>query len=74
MKSNKTEFSALPGGYRNHLGQFIGMSIGAHWWMDITSEYDRCAILKTGHQKIHFEKYPIGYGFSIRCLKIDSSE
>lgn len=70
--TNESEFTALPGGYRNHDdGTFEGLGDFAYWWsataFNSNSAWDRN--IYTGSTNIYpYYNDGKGYGFSVRCL------
>ena len=71
---NKSDFTALPGGYRIHDGTFLGIGYYSIWWS--ATEYDG---LDGTFAWSHYLHYSISYvrsspsdkntGFSVRCVR-----
>jgi uncharacterized protein (TIGR02145 family) len=69
--TNKTGFSALPGGYINNSGEFVFLEINGNWWTS-TELYKENAYyrrLYVSESKVgRFNTYKTT-GFSVRCIK-----
>lgn len=70
--TNKTGFTAFPGGYRHALGPYHEIGIGGYWW-SATETYPGTAwsIFISSNddslsEDMYFEKI---WGFSVRCIK-----
>ena len=69
--SNASGFSALPGGYRHPLGDFLEIGTMGYWWLAtesypgtawcITLIYNGSLYMDPSYEKI--------WGFSVRCTK-----
>ncbi len=74
---NKTGFSALGSGYRDQRGNFVQKSIGAYWWtktfLPSIKDKDRCKFIRINEISENVilisQKYELGHGFSVRCLR-----
>ncbi len=69
--SNTVGFTALPGGFRNHLGSFATLNEVAYWW---TSEYSD--ELKAWRRDVSYNQYDLAlhayhkeHGYSVRCIR-----
>jgi len=69
--TNKSGFSALPGGYRYPDGTFFGLGYYGYWWaftgVDTNNTWHR--FLHYQGSYIHYLDYGPNAGLSIRCLK-----
>lgn len=69
--TNKSCFSALPGGYRDKNGNFCNMSKNAYFWS--STEHDSSFALyrqlKYDDSKVFRFYHNKQYGFSVRCVK-----
>jgi uncharacterized protein (TIGR02145 family) len=68
--TNKTGFSALPGGYINDYGEFGFLEINGNWW-SATELYEENAY----YRRLYFNESKVGRyntyktaGFSVRCI------
>jgi uncharacterized protein (TIGR02145 family) len=70
--TNSTGFKALPGGFRNDLGQFKNLAGFGGWWssteVDSYLAYSRVMASNNGTVERH-NNYSKTFGFSVRCLK-----
>jgi uncharacterized protein (TIGR02145 family) len=70
--TNETGFTALPGGYRSHLGIFDDIGEGGGWWSASkdgpSKAYGR--VMGYNHEHVLGGSYDHGFqgGFSIRCV------
>lgn len=77
MVTNGFGFTALPGGYRNDIGgDFLGMGTSAIWWS--SSSYLSywayyCSMYNSSTSVYTASNDDKQYGYSVRCLKDDSS-
>lgn len=69
--TNKTGFSALPGGYINNSGEFVFLEINGNWWSS-TEFFEENAY----YRRLYYNESKIGRfntykttGFSVRCIK-----
>jgi uncharacterized protein (TIGR02145 family) len=69
--TNKSGFSALPGGYINDYGEFGFLEINGNWWSS-TELYEENAY----YRRLYFNEGKVGRyntyktsGFSVRCIK-----
>jgi uncharacterized protein (TIGR02145 family) len=71
--NNNSGFSALPGGYREDDGKFIGIGRYAVWWSDsaVMDDINRGQYycLKNSSGYLHDGVHPKGMGQSVRCIK-----
>lgn len=69
--NNSSGFTALPGGYRIHVGGFTSLTDGAFFWT--STEKDPSLLwyryLSYGNDGVIRYGYNKGAGFSVRCLK-----
>ncbi len=70
-KNNSSGFSALPGGFRRHNGEFVGVGYYGHWWS--ATEYNESLSYCCG---LNYNFWLFGryydfttYGYSVRCVK-----
>lgn len=64
--TNESGFTALPGGYREEDGTFIGISLCAFFWAD--NGYS-ARDLGYDHTLVMFRETSNAYGYSVRCVK-----
>jgi uncharacterized protein (TIGR02145 family) len=69
--TNKTGFSALPGGYINNSGGFVFLEINGNWWSS-TEYFEENAY----YRRLYYNESKVGRfntfkttGFSVRCIK-----
>ena len=68
--TNETNFTALPGGYRD-LSLYTGINTNADWWSS-TSCSNNSAWLRGTYfysSQLSRSSFPISYGSSVRCIK-----
>ena len=69
--TNSSGFTALPGGYRWHGGNFNNVKRSGSWWTS-TSNYSGSGVaysLHSGHTEIEPHNYLFRIGASVRCIK-----
>lgn len=69
--TNETGFTALPGGYRNNLGEFYIIGTNGYWW-SATSFSSNAAWGRGMYYKSNQVSRDASYkenGFSVRCVK-----
>jgi uncharacterized protein (TIGR02145 family) len=71
--SNKTGFTALPGGFLGNNGAFNSIGLSGHWWSATQSSSDKAW---DRHLSFDFNQLNRGgsskeVGFSVRCVKTD---
>lgn len=68
--NNSSGFSALPGGYRNDVGTFLGVG-GGYWWSSSnTTDYDAVSrYLSSTDNNLKIASYLMEDGLSVRCVK-----
>ena len=78
QSNNRSGFSAMPAGFRDHYNDFCGIGIKGFWWSSTVAlygyhyhiYYDYVDLLsKTRTSEIVLENCPKGYGFSVRLLR-----
>ena len=69
--TNETGFTALPGGYRSNVGNFVGVGDYGIWWS--STEYNT---LSASNRILNYYSYNLGVsynvkelGFSVRCVR-----
>lgn len=69
--TNKTGFSALPGGYINNSGELVFVEINGNWWSS-TQYFEENAY----YRRLYYNESKVGRfntfktaGFSVRCIK-----
>ena len=68
--TNETGFTALPGGYRYHEGQYMGRRIFGVWWSSTESNTSNARTRSMSiNNHIDIDEVTKEYGFSVRCLK-----
>jgi|GEM_PF-1272708 uncharacterized protein (TIGR02145 family) len=71
--NNESGFTALPGGYRDGGGDFVGLTYYGNYWTSSSynnSEfYSYIASLHYSSTDVYFSDYSVGSGMSIRCIK-----
>lgn len=68
--TNETGFSALPGGYRYPMGQFVGGGFIGYWWS--SSDYYTGSIYKfmsNSDKLVGSNNTNNEFGYSVRCIK-----
>ena len=69
--TNETDFTALPGGYRNYNGTYLTIGYSGFWWS--STEYStsnawyRYVSYSNTNVYGHYDGKP--YGFSVRCVR-----
>jgi len=68
---NTSGFTALPGGYRDNLGQFAYINFLGYWWSSTGNgiKYAWCRCLVSYGGFMDSVSYHKGKGFSVRCIK-----
>jgi len=72
--NNRSGFTALPGGFRNHDGTFSGIGGWCQWWRSTDADYYEInsawtisfATVSYGVGRYNYYK---NFGFSVRCIK-----
>lgn len=67
---NKSRFNAIPGGYRNYDGAFLNVGISDDWW-STTADSTGVAWFRNlynSYSDLYRDTYPMGAGFSVRCI------
>jgi uncharacterized protein (TIGR02145 family) len=69
--TNSSGFTALPGGYRDDLGQFAYVNFLGYWWSSTGDgiKYAFCRRLVAYGGFMDRMSYEKGKGFSVRCVK-----
>ena len=69
--NNATNFTALPGGYRNADGSFNNVSSNGNWWSSSQggASYAWSRRLTYNLAQVNYDYNNRSYGFSVRCLK-----
>ena len=69
--SNKSDFTALPGGYRNNIGTFLIIGKFGYWWSSPEYDKDRAWYLYMSYdyEGVYRSIYDEKSGFSVRCIK-----
>jgi uncharacterized protein (TIGR02145 family) len=69
--TNKSGFTALPGGYRNVLGSFNEVATNGYWWTSKQSSYTNAIYRNLNYKlcEIYENSYNKSIGFSVRCIK-----
>jgi uncharacterized protein (TIGR02145 family) len=68
--NNMSYFSALPGGYRDETGNFVGLGYYGLWWSATPNgENAWSRYLFNEFNYVSRENYPKHQGLSVRCLK-----
>jgi len=63
-------FSALPGGFRYHFGEFAGLGGYGFWWSSSPSGLDAWdRSLHSGNSAVGHYMYEVRRGFSVRCVR-----
>ncbi len=71
--SNSYGFGGIPGGYRLKDGGFYGLNIFGRWWTSTTKENRAWRRhLDPGQLGIFRSIHDVGFGYSVRCIKVDS--
>lgn len=68
--TNSSGFTGLPGGYRNMVGTFNGLTIDAYFWSSIesgTGAWHRS--LYYAFAQVNWGGNTLSYGFSVRCVR-----
>jgi len=70
--TNETEFTALPGGYRNDSGQYTEMGTSAVWWSSTAynAAHSWNRKILNSSDKTFRNYFDNNYGMSVRCIKI----
>ncbi len=68
---NKSNFTALPAGYRNSAGAFLNIGISDDWWTSTESSSSNAWFrnLYNIYSDVFRDNYAKNTGFSVRCLK-----
>lgn len=67
--TNSSGFSALPSGYRDITGGFIGLTHNAFFWSSTASGNVYTRLLGYDYEQVYRNFYQTSFGFSCRCLK-----
>lgn len=69
--NNSSSFGAVPGGYRGVEGGFYGLGKDAYWWTSTSDggSYGYGRSVGYTNDGMKRESYPMGDGFSVRCVK-----
>jgi len=69
--NNRSGFSALPGGYRNYLGNFKSIGDNGHWWSATESGASSAYTynLDVAGGDLYWVVDNSAFGFSVRCVK-----
>jgi uncharacterized protein (TIGR02145 family) len=68
--SNTSEFSALPGGYRNAYGNFALMGSSGYWWSASPNGVNFWSrLLSSDYSSINRSSNHRQFGYSVRCVK-----
>jgi uncharacterized protein (TIGR02145 family) len=69
--NNSSGFNALPGGFRNDIGDFTLLDAQATWWSGLNSDNSMGRALYYESPNDNIFRYPLNTrnGNSIRCLK-----
>ena len=69
--TNESGFSALPGGYRNYIGDFVTIGGTAYFWSS-TASYSNASwyrLLGSNAESVYRSSHNQVYCFSVRCVK-----
>ena len=67
--TNASGFTALPGGYRYSMGQFIGISTVGYWWSSTAYGYGyKYRYMYDNDSKVESNNISKELGYSIRCI------
>jgi uncharacterized protein (TIGR02145 family) len=71
LLNNKSGFSALPGGYRDYIGNFSNVGNNVNWWNSVESSANNAWSRSLGYNYNYLFRNDSrkDYGFSIRCIK-----
>jgi uncharacterized protein (TIGR02145 family) len=75
IENNESGFTALPGGYRNQLGNFLDIGIYAYWWTVLNEKKPnykfQCNCFYSAYRSLMLSIMTIRdcEGFSVRCVK-----
>jgi uncharacterized protein (TIGR02145 family) len=69
--TNSTGFSAVPGGFRNNLGEFFYIGKMGYWWSSTENNTNTAWSRNMGHIYGYVNNQPNKkqHGYSVRCLK-----
>jgi uncharacterized protein (TIGR02145 family) len=69
--TNKTGFTALPGGYRNFTGTFLGIGYGDYYWSSVEDDDSDalCRALYCNSSQVDKASFYKTVGISVRCIK-----
>ena len=69
--TNELGFTALPAGFRDHVGSFSNVNRFGYWWS--STEYNNDIVfyryLYTGGSNVYANKYTKEDGYSVRCVR-----
>ncbi len=70
-RNNRSGFSALPAGFRNHLGDFSGSGNTGSWWSTTkdVAFYAYSRYLSSGCSNLTWDYHNMRFGFSVRLVK-----
>lgn len=70
--TNESGFTALPGGYRNYLGDFNSLGIGANFHSSTPSATDNAPYINLRYEngEIVWPEFLKSNGYSVRCIKV----
>lgn len=68
--TNESDFTALPGGYRDMNGEFFDIEQSGNWWSSTAASADNAYFrgLAYNHKFISRNAYNKKFGFSVRCV------
>jgi uncharacterized protein (TIGR02145 family) len=72
FSNNETGFTALPGGFRDHIyGGLFGIGITGNWWCSTEFMADNAFEWQmiNDSSNVYRSYYPKKFGFSVRCIK-----
>ena len=73
--NNKSNFNALPGGFRNSSGEFYLKGLAGYWWIiysndnAIPEHRSKYWCLKYDDKQINDTHNYKSFGYSVRCIK-----
>lgn len=69
--TNESGFTALPGGYLNFYGQFVGIGYESYWWSatKINASVSRCCYMVNNNSDLKRTFFHKAYGYYVRLIK-----
>ena len=67
--TNESGFNGVPAGYRNYLGEFISLGLGALWWSATADPQPNFRNIEFDSNELGSNSFDAHSGHSVRCIK-----